>query len=212
MIEFLNTLNWQHTIPAAFTIISIVFIVAFREPISASLQKGNWKTSIGSGKIGFSIEANAKAEAVAEDLESLKLPESINGVKDSTDISDTEDELARLVVITEADVVTEFGRILSTERVQKYKFRAWLSLIRNGVITKQELTQLVNSEETLRNLAHLYIEVLQRDTDAPLDPMAVATWGAFLYKNGLASVTIESVRKRLQLSDEYKRKHGQASN
>lgn len=43
--------------------------------------------------------------------------------------------------------------------------------------------------------------------DKPLDPMAVAVWGAILYSHGLKDDIVQEIHWQLHQSPEYKEKH-----
>lgn len=85
--------------------------------------------------------------------------------------------------------------------------QAYIALMKNGVRTRKQLRGLAQSAEVLQVLRSLYCEELDRDPNAPLDPMAVATWGAILYIWHVSESTVSFVRNALQNSDEYRQKH-----
>ncbi len=74
-------------------------------------------------------------------------------------------------------------------------------LRRSGVVTKNQLAELTNSIEIRDALNRIYIEELNRQV---LDPVAIATWGAFLYLYGVSDENIVKVREWVRQFPEYK--------
>lgn len=113
-------------------------------------------------------------------------------------------------VITEANVETVLKKIpdLKPEDITQYRRTCHAALLRNGVITVDQLESLVSSREVLEELRRIYIEELKRNKDAPLDPVAVATWGAALFVYGVTPEATMAVRQEIRRSPEYRQKHG----
>jgi hypothetical protein len=86
---------------------------------------------------------------------------------------------------------------------RKYR-AAYSNLIRNGVITRRQLKGLTQSQEVLDMLKSLYVEELARPKTAPLDSMAVSTWGAALFIYGISDEVISDIRTSLRQSPEYR--------
>ena len=100
-----------------------------------------------------------------------------------------------------ARVSGEIAGLRVTERLE----RPWLR--KNGIVTEVQLHDLVNSSEILDTLRQIYVEELKRDPDKPLDPMALATWGAYIYTYGKRDDVIRAVRLMIRKSPEYRGKH-----
>ncbi len=81
------------------------------------------------------------------------------------------------------------------------------TLIRNGVVARRQLFELVFLAPILDQIRSLYVELLLRPKDKTLDPMAVAVWGAALYTYGLRKELIDQIVWQLRQSPEYKEKH-----
>jgi hypothetical protein len=77
-------------------------------------------------------------------------------------------------------------------------------LMNNGIYMRRQLKGLTESADMIDTLKKLYIDELERSRAAPLDPTAIASWGAALYTRVL---TPDQVRRRLRLSEEYEQKH-----
>jgi hypothetical protein len=80
-------------------------------------------------------------------------------------------------------------------------------LLKNGVVTRKQLFELVSSAPILNTLRRLYIDLLLRPLDKPLDAMAVAIWGGILYSYGLRDDIIQEISWQLRQSPEYREKH-----
>jgi hypothetical protein len=113
------------------------------------------------------------------------------------------------IVITEDDVLKAFRAIrdFSEEDVTKTLEALHRTLLKNGVVTRKQLFDLVSSAPILNQIRQLYIDLLLRPMDKPLDPMAVAVWGAILYSYGLKDDIVQEIHWRLRQSPEYKEKH-----
>lgn len=107
-------------------------------------------------------------------------------------------------VITPQDVLEAFRRIpgLTEEDTKGHMADIHKSLLRNGVVTKRQLDDLVSSTDVLDTLGHLYVEELHRSVQSPIDASAVATWGAFLFVYGLRPHVIDAIRRDIRRSPE----------
>lgn len=179
MAEFLNSITWAHTVP----IMVVVLVLIFRKPLAAKI--GEIKLIRGEGK-KYDILFDQSRETSEQ---------AIPGAGDS--------------VITPDDVFEAFKRIpeLKEDEIKKYLRHCHTTLIRNGVITKRQLYALVSSDEVLGPLRAMYIEELLRAKEAPLDPVAVATWGAILFTYGVKTDVLAAVRRMVRMSPEYRDKH-----
>jgi len=125
----------------------------------------------------------------------------------------TPEEIARLPeddrqLITDDDVVAAFASIpdLSGFDLVRISPRLRPTLLFNGIVTKRQLEELVSSTAILNTLRWLYIRVLRRDQNKPLDPDAVATWGSVLYRLGVTNNVIRALEVQLRASQEYRDK------
>lgn len=180
MTDLLGAISWAHTIPLMVVMLALIF----RKQISAKIMEIN--VLRGEGR-KFELAFQAQREK----------PERVlpkGGAQ----------------VITEADVETILGKIpdLKPEEIAKYRRTCHAHLLRNGIITVDQLESLVSSEEVLEELRRIYIEELKRNKDAPLDPVAVATWGTTLFVYGVTPEVVMAVRQGIRRSPEYRQKHG----
>jgi hypothetical protein len=115
------------------------------------------------------------------------------------------------IVITEEDVLKAFSAIpdFPEVHVQENIEALRTTLLKNGVVARKQLFELVSSAPILNTLRRLYIELLVRPLDKPLDPMTVAVWGGILYSYGLRDDIIQEISWQLRHSPEYKGKHKQ---
>jgi len=113
---------------------------------------------------------------------------------------------ARERIIEPCDVIEAFKEIrdFTIEETKSQLQTVYTHLLRNGITTKKTLNGLVKSKESLDNLRKLYIWLLDRPKENPLDPVAVATWGATLFRYGVRPEILEAVRNRIMVSDEFK--------
>lgn len=102
-------------------------------------------------------------------------------------------------IITREDVVELFKAIpeFSEVAIRNNLDECHFYLRRNGVLTRRELVELVQSKEHLDVLRRLYHEHLKRPAGNNLDPLAVATWGAALYVGAGSPATITAIRQLL---------------
>ena len=180
MTDLLSAIGWAHTVPVMVVVLALIF----RKPISAKVMEIS--VLRGEGKkfeLAFRVQQE-KPERV--------LPRG--GAQ----------------VITEANVETVLKKIpdLKPEDITQYRRTCHAYLLRNGVITVDQLESLVSSGEMLEELRRIYIEELKRNKDAPLDPVAVATWGAALFVHGVTPEVTMAVRQEIRRSPEYRQKHG----
>jgi hypothetical protein len=180
MTDLLSAISWAHTIP----LMVVILFLVFHKQISAKIME----ISVLRGE-GKKFELAFKAQ---QEKPERALPKG--GAQ----------------VITEADVETILGKIpdLKPEGIARYRRTCHAHLLRNGVITVDQLESLVSSEEVLDKLRQIYIEELKRNKDAPLDPVAVATWGATLFVYGVTPEVERAVRQGIRRSPEYREKHG----
>jgi hypothetical protein len=114
--------------------------------------------------------------------------------------------------IEPSDVIEAFREIpdFTEEETKALMDPVYTHLRRNGIMTRKTLDSLVRSRETLDHLRNLYVTLLQRPKDKPLDPVAVASWGAILFRYGVRQDILTAVQKAIMNSDEF-RQHVTAS-
>jgi hypothetical protein len=116
-------------------------------------------------------------------------------------------------VITKEDVVKAFSAIqdFSEDDVRARLDYLHQTLLKNGVVTPNQLFQLVSSAPVLNTLRRIYIALLKRDIKKTFDPAAVAVWGAALYSYGSRPEIISEIEWRLRQSPEYREKNPSTS-
>jgi hypothetical protein len=100
---------------------------------------------------------------------------------------------------------------LEKELIVRQYSKVYFVLRSKGIFTKRELREFMSDEYILNNLRKAYIEELLRSEDHPIDPMAIAYWGADLYissQSEEAEDAIELLRHNLRMSPEYTQQHG----
>jgi predicted nucleic-acid-binding Zn-ribbon protein len=111
-------------------------------------------------------------------------------------------------VITTDDVVHQFSRIawFNPDDIRSSQDRLRGVLVLNGVVTMNQLKELVGSTQVQNTLTALYIKHLDRETSSPFDPTALATYGPplLLYKD--KDDVARQIAVALVLSPEYKQK------
>jgi hypothetical protein len=112
---------------------------------------------------------------------------------------------------TREDVRRELTKIpdLLENQIEHDFHQAFFSFRRIGIETKQELKNLLTSDKILDTLRQFYREELHRPQEHPIDPMAIATWGAVLFTNALSDSSLAFVLDGIRQSDEYRRVHGE---
>jgi hypothetical protein len=78
-------------------------------------------------------------------------------------------------------------------------------LLRNGIRTRQRLSDLVSATAVFDFLAKVYVDELRRQGKTPLDPVSVGTWGVALFVRGLREDVKDSVIRQIRQSPEYQR-------
>lgn len=178
MAEVLNAMGWQHTIPLAAIFVCLILRKAISQKISEiRLLRGEGK------------KWEALFEA-SEETRSEALPR------------------AGQRVITEADVREAFRAIpdFTAEDIERHLTRIHGALLRQDIVTKDQLDALVSSDQVLSTLRTLYVEELLRPEDRPLDPVAVAVWAPTLFRYGVRDEIVAALRRKLRQSPEYTRK------
>jgi len=97
-------------------------------------------------------------------------------------------------------------KYLKADEVDSEYIRAHVEFIQRGIVTKQQLDQLITSEPILSTLAQIYVEELGRPLEYPLDPMALAVYGSVLYGRVLDQSIVNFIRVDVRKSSEYKKR------
>jgi hypothetical protein len=96
---------------------------------------------------------------------------------------------------------------LKPEDILRDFARVYYLLRNQGIEKRHELLELTSSAEILDTLRKLYMEELLRSADHPLDPIAIAVWGGYLFINSVTSENISFLRDELRRSSEYRKTH-----
>jgi hypothetical protein len=187
---FLKSVQWAHTLPLALVVSLLMFKEKIHELIEVKLNKE-----------GAHLRFRRDPRAVSGGLGAEKAIERATA---------TDSEATTATTFSTKDVVEWLGKIPGMNQADLHRdaeqARYWF--IRNGVRTLPQLTAIAEAEFIHSILRKLYVEELQRPEDAPLDPVAIATWGVYLYEYGPRTENVETVRELLRGTEEYKRKHG----
>jgi hypothetical protein len=106
---------------------------------------------------------------------------------------------------------------LNAKDIVKQFVSVHFALKSQGILTRRDLRELMSNNRILEILRELYRDELLRSVDHPLDPTAIATWGAFLYISAQIDdeeqlqEAIMRVKEELRNSGEYIQKHGDLS-
>lgn len=113
-------------------------------------------------------------------------------------------------VITPEDVLAAFKAIpdFTEDAVRNDLEDLHTKLLKNGIATRKQLFDLATSGPILNTIRGLYIELLKRPIDKPLDPMAVVVWGSALYNYGIKDEVLTEIHWLLRQSPEYAQKNG----
>jgi len=115
--------------------------------------------------------------------------------------------------ITEDDVIEAFAKIPYLKRNEVEALasdcRHWLTAC--GVRTVAELNRLVTAKRALNWLEDVYVNELLRSREAPLDPLAIAVFGAQLFRQGFTRELQNHIVNQVRKSPEYAEKHKSAS-
>ncbi|MBI3941526.1 MAG: hypothetical protein HY326_00805 [Chloroflexi bacterium] len=178
IVEILKVLSWQHTVPLAAVIVFIAAFLIFRDSFGRKIPElKSVKGSISKFEMLFEL---------ADEKPKNTIPNP----------GDT--------VITTEDVISAFGKIpdLKNMDIRGQVKHLHFLLLQRGIIARQQLDALTSPGPVLDKLRELYITELKRPKDAPLDPVAVATWGAYLYAYDLRPDIVEAIRVQLTQSTE----------
>lgn len=109
---------------------------------------------------------------------------------------------------SDEQIVEQLSRVpgISAESVRTDLGLVRQHLFLNGVVTLGKLEQLVTSNDILKAIAEMYVRVLQRPKESPLDPGAVAVWGGLLLSAGINSHALQHIENQLRKSPEYEEK------
>ncbi|WP_337288436.1 hypothetical protein [Candidatus Methylomirabilis sp.] len=112
-------------------------------------------------------------------------------------------------ILNKTDVIEAFKQIpdFGDSEVRENLDAVYYYLIRNGIVTKAALVALVSAEDTLDAIRALYVDLLYRPKERPLDPLAVATWAAFLFRYHKEPAVMDVIVRGIIGSPEYHQKH-----
>ena len=97
--------------------------------------------------------------------------------------------------------------LLKQADVERDFAQAHTQFLRNGIVTSQQLQQLLTSEAIAQILKEIYVTELFRPEDKPLDPVGLAIFGSLLYGFGTGRAVVSAVREQIRHSPEYREKH-----
>ncbi|MBN1964098.1 MAG: hypothetical protein JW910_05595, partial [Anaerolineae bacterium] len=133
----------------------------------------------------------------------LTAPDHDEEVTESAEDKILEEHMLPLDCIREAlQKIPDLGE--TPERREMFLPRVRTLLLYNGVFSPEQLDQLVTSNRVLNILRALFITELERDPEVPLDPVAIASHGAFLFTRGTTPDIVEAVRNAIRNSPEYR--------
>lgn len=109
-------------------------------------------------------------------------------------------------LITRQDVIDAFRGVefLKPEDIEPNAAAVQAYLIKSGIIVNEQLQGLVSSQDILAVLRDIYVRELKRDPVRPLDPLALASWGAALYIHGMTEEMIRAVTNAVRRTPEYR--------
>ena len=111
-------------------------------------------------------------------------------------------------VLTEAEVIKAFESAGYHEpEVTNDAPDVLQRLLRYGIVTSDQLHQLLTSSKIIDALKKIYVEELKRPPDNPLDPIGIAEYGSFLFVYGVGPSQLQAVTDAVRSSQEYKEKH-----
>jgi hypothetical protein len=112
---------------------------------------------------------------------------------------------AAVTVITEQNVIDAFKAIqdFTEDDVREHVAQLHRDLLKNGVVTMKQLFELVSSAPILNQVRKIYVDLLKRPFNKPLDPFAVAEWGGIFFSYGLREDIVNEVCWHIKQSDEY---------
>jgi hypothetical protein len=170
------------TWPIVVLVIAMFFLVLFRKPIASKIST--------MGRVEARIK---QAEAIIE----------FNEVKSDRSVPRPGGH-----VLTREQIVQQMrtAPFLKPEDVEQHAEQALKYFLRNGIITDQQLHELLTSDKVITTLRNLYVHELSRSEDKPLDPIAIATFGSLLFVLGVRDEVITVIRDQIRKSDEYRKK------
>jgi hypothetical protein len=171
-------IGWPITIPIMAVILSLIF----KDPIGQKIGEIN------------SVQGDGKKWQVF--LENRKEKEEASIPK------------AGQTVLTEAEVVQAFESAgYRKPEVTNDAPDLLQRLLRYGIVTNEQLDQLLKSSKIIDALKKIYVDELKRPADDPLDPIGIAEYGSFLFVYGVGSSQLQAVTDAVRSSQEYKEKH-----
>ena len=104
------------------------------------------------------------------------------------------------------DALKGVGQLDQGTVERDYK-RAHTHFLKGGIMTSDQLWDLVASTGIIGTLSSVYVELLGRPKGHPLDAVGLAIFGSFLYANGCDPYVVSRIKQMLRNSEEYKSRH-----
>ncbi|MHC2069630.1 hypothetical protein ACYFX5_19330 [Bremerella sp. T1] len=178
LISLVKAVRWEHVLG----IVALIMLFRFRPELGRMLDRIK---SVKVSKSGF--------EGQLDPIKLVNARQDIEIQSDGLTVQDVR-ELLRFVPGIDYSKIDADAGLAHT----------WF--LRNGIRTRNRLLDLVHAETIFRFLAQLYIEVLGRSPEHPLDPVSVATWGVTLFVYGPTEDVISFVENQVRRSPEARRR------
>jgi len=178
-------IDWHHTITIGLIGLSIIF----KHDISRLIKR---LIELSVGKEGFSLKM-AMASSFDQDTQILQYKAREEDPNQKLTADFVRQEMEKLTAINPDTLV-------DSAKAQGY-------FLRNGIITKSRLKDLLQAEYLLDVLKTIYVQEfpLSRNPEHPLDPVAVANYGVMLFVNGAEEPVIHQVRQMIRGSEEWRK-------
>jgi len=187
--QILSALSWAHTIP----LLIITLVLVYTKEIGLLIDRIK---VFSVSKDGFSVEL------IQEMSKALLLTEQTG---DSTKMLNIMSTVSPAIRREEVQKQFRMIRGIDLQSIDRYLDIVVEILQRQGYRNSSELTELTESP-ALEVLRKLYINVLGRNIETPLDAVAVVSWGIILHRYGIQREVVEAVKRQLELSSEYRAK------
>jgi hypothetical protein len=161
-------------------------------------------------------DCRAKQKAYIDALESLskeagvmiELGKVVGERAEPSDLSDPVTE-GDLRWPTDEEVFDEMRQV---QAFSDHELRSALPEVRRyltrfGITTLGDLKRLVRSTSALDFLKKVYVSELKRKPEGPLDPVAVSTWAAILFRSGDTNPVRSRVLEQIRRSPEWRQKN-----
>jgi len=182
-IKILAVIDWHHTITIGFVALAVIF----KDDISRLIKS---LVELSVGKEGFSFRTTGSFDRDTQ-ISQDKAREQDPNQKLTADF--VRQEMEKLTAINPDTLV-------DSAKAQGY-------FLRNGIITKSRLKDVLQAEYMLDILKNIYVEEFprSRNPNHPLDPVAVANYGVKLFLDGAEEPVINQVRQMIRGSEEWRK-------